>query len=106
MADKTIEELRSTYPGLVAQIEKIARGEENQASIIVEIDATGNIAKWIEEIRDIESNTLIQKRIDEYSYYKNGEIDTITQQVFDSKGMISVEQIKHFTDGRKPERSR
>ena len=75
--------------------------EEFQISIQEEKDTFGNIVKWTEETRD--GDTLIRKRVDEYTYYNTGEVDTITQKVFDGEGnLVSEKRVKHFRDSRPP----
>jgi len=105
MAEKitTVAELKKSYPIITAQIEKEAREEtENQTSIQVEKDKAGNVTKWTEETRDAEG-ILIGTRVDTYTYYPTGAVDTITQKVFDGADKLTNEKdVKHTLDGKQP----
>jgi Mg2+/Co2+ transporter CorB len=97
----TLKELITERSDLV---QAIKNGEdENETASHVEKDKKGRVKKWTEETKDLDG-ILISKRVDEYSYYKTGEVDIITQQVYDSKGeLVSEKKVKHFVDGRRPE---
>jgi len=97
----TITALKAAYPVLVAKIIKEARGEDTEIKIQITKDKKGDIAEWTEEIRDSEDN-LISKRVDKYSFYASGEINIITQQVWDNKGQMAERQVKHCIDGKQP----
>jgi len=101
MAITTTSELKIAYPELVAQIVKETLGEDIETSVRVEKDAKGNIIEWAEETMD-SKGSLVSRRVDTYSFYDSGEINNITQQVFDDKGPVSEQQVKHFVDGKKP----
>lgn len=93
----TLKELVTERPDL---IQAIKSGEdEGKTTSYVEKDKKGRIKKWTEEKHDIDGN-LLSKRANEYNYYETGEVDTIIQQVYDGKGLISGQKVKHFTDGR------
>lgn len=78
--------------------------EENTSEITVIKDKEGRLKTWTEVTKDSDG-TRTQKRVDEYSYYETGEIDTIIQTVYGPiDSLISEErEIKHFQDGRGPE---
>lgn len=96
----TLKELAVLRPDLV---EAIKAGEDEIRFVVnVQKDDEGRIIMWMEEQRDMDG-ILIGRRVDEYSYYKTGEIDVITQSVYDSEGtLLSEKEIKHFRDGRQP----
>ena len=102
MADiTTTGELKETYPGLTDKIIKEARGENIESNISVTKDKEWNIIEWIEELRDSD-NTLVSKRTDKYSYYLTGEVNIITQQVWDKDGKLTEKQVKHYENGKQP----
>lgn len=57
---------------------------------------------WTENTID-SHDSLIFKRLDEYSYYPTGEIDTILLNRYSINDLISVKSIKHFRDDRQPQ---
>jgi len=62
-------------------------------AITVEKNLDGTIKKWIEI-------TSEGKRVDEYTYYKAGEIEEIIQMVYDSKNeVVCNKKITHYLDG-------
>ena len=76
--------------------------EETTSSISIVKDGLGRMKTWTEETRDSD-NILLSKRVDEYEYYKNGDINTILQKVHDGEGgLLSEKKVKHFEDGTKP----
>lgn len=77
--------------------------EETTSEITVGKDAKGRIKTWTEVRKDTDGNR-ISKRVDSYTYYPTGEIDTIIQKVYGSiDSLISKEnKIKHCLDGRQP----
>jgi len=78
--------------------------EENTSEIIIIKDKEGRLKTWTEVTKDSDGK-LTQKRVDEYTYYETGEIDTIMQSVYgpiDSL-VIGEREIKHHRDGRRPE---
>jgi hypothetical protein len=99
--EATLKELVAQRPDLV---QAIKNGEdEGTTSSYVEKDEKKRVKKWIGETRDINGN-LLSKRVDEYSYYETGEVDTIILQVYDDKGKLTSEKsVRHFKDGKKPE---
>jgi len=63
----------------------------------VEKNLDGSMKKWTEI-------SPTGKRVDSYIYYKDGEIDKITQEKFDSKSVVvNKKEIKHFIDSKPPE---
>lgn len=99
--DLTLKELITERPDLIQAIKN--NEDEGTTTSCVEKDEKERTKKWTEETRDIDG-ILISKRVDEYSYYETGEVDTIIQQVYDDKGKLTSEKkVKHFTDGKKPE---
>ena len=96
----TLKKLVTQRPDLV---EKIRRGEsENTSTISVIKDSKGRTKVWAEIIRDIDDKQM-QKRVDTYTYYATGEIDTINQKVYGIDMKILKEQnIKHYRDGSQP----
>ena len=82
---------------------KIEPVEETVSSISIVKDKDGRLKTWTEETRDID-NILLSKRIDEYIYFSpSGDIDTITQKVYDGEGsLLSEKEVKHFEDGKQP----
>ena len=77
--------------------------EEFTSTVNVVKDKEGRMKTWTEETRDAD-NILLSKRVDEYVYYENGDIDTITQKVHDGEGgLLSEKKIKHFENGKQPE---
>ena len=96
----TLKQLMIERPDL---IQAIKNGEdEGTITSSIEKDEKKRVKKWTEETKDIDG-LLVSKRIDLTSYYETGEVDTIVQQVYDSKGKVSEQEIKHFVDGRKLE---
>lgn len=99
--DLTLKELVTRRPDL---IQAIKNGEDKgTVTSLVINDKEGRMKTWTEENRDIDG-VLISKRVDDYTYYETGEIDTTTQQNYDSQGDLTSEiKIKHFKDGKRPE---
>ena len=76
--------------------------EETTSEITTVKDEKGRSKIWTEETRDSD-NILLSKRVDEYEYYKNGDINTIIQKIHDGEGaLLSEKEVKHFEDGRQP----
>lgn len=77
--------------------------EEMTSNISVIKDAKGRMKTWTEETRDCD-NILLSKRVDEYKYFsETGDIDMITQKVYDGDGLLlSEKEVKHFNDGTQP----
>jgi len=96
----TLKELITQRPDLV---EKIKAGElENTSEATVTKDLQGRTKVWTEITRDIDG-VQVSKRVDTYSYYATGEIDTINQKVYGIDMKILKEQnIKHYRDGSQP----
>lgn len=90
----TLEELVANRFDLV---ESILAGE-HEGSIISSIiaDKDGNITQWTEERLDIDA-VLISKRVDNYTYYTTGEIDTIIMKWYDKDNKISEIVVEHET---------
>ena len=69
--------------------------EEISSEISLVKDEQGRMKTWTEITRDSDGNQ-IRKRVDEYTYHSTGEVDTITQQVFDSADKLTSEaEVKH-----------
>ena len=97
----TLKELVTERPDLIQAIKN--NEDEGKTVCRVEKDEKKRIKKWTEETRNI-NGILLSKRVDEYSYYKTGEIDVIILQVYNGEEYLASEKrIKHFVDGRKPE---
>lgn len=84
-------------------LEAVKTVEEETSTISVVKDAQGRKGQWIEETRDL-NNKLTRKRVDTYTYYDSGEVDTITQTVKDAQdnNLQDPVIIKHYKDGRPP----
>jgi len=64
--------------------------------ILVEKNPDGTTKKWTE----ITSNG---RRVDEYTYYKTGEVNEIVQMVFDEEGtVVCNKKVSHYLDGTNP----
>ena len=69
--------------------------DEFVLSVTTVKDKNGNLKTWTEETRDIDE-VLISKRVDDYSYFQNGPVDTIRLRVFDGENaLISDKTVKH-----------
>ena len=76
--------------------------EETTSEVTTVKDKEGRVKTWTEETRDSD-NILLSKRVDEYEYYKNGDINTIIQKIHDGEGALrSEKEVKHFEDGTPP----
>ena len=76
--------------------------EETTSNINIVKDKEDRVKSWTEETRDIDG-ILLSKRVDEYSFFKTGVVDTITQKVYDGEGTLRSEKtVRHFEDGTKP----
>jgi len=77
--------------------------EETSSNITVIKDQNARMKTWTEETRDSD-NILLSKRVDEYRYFsETGDIDMITQEVYDGDGLLlSEKEVKHFEDGKQP----
>jgi len=72
--------------------------ENENSTVSVIKDEKGRMKKWTEEIRDVDG-MLLSRRVDEYTYYKTGETDTINQKRYDGEGnLLSEKDVKHFID--------
>ena len=86
-------------PNCKKEIEPI---EEFNSTVIVVKDKDGNMKTWTEETKDSD-NILVSKRVENYSYFENGNVDTINQKGYDGEGtLLSEKETKHFVDGTKP----
>jgi len=99
--DITLKTLLVNRPDLV---QAVKNGEDEPTpEVSVTKDAKGRRKVWTEVTRDIDGKQ-VSKRVDTYSYYATGEINTIKQVrygVSDLKAE-SENEIKHYTDGRQP----
>jgi len=76
--------------------------EEFNSTVTIIKNKDGNMKTYTEETRDTD-NILVSKRVDEYTYFKTGVIDTINQKVYDGEGGLRSEKdIQHFEDGSQP----
>lgn len=78
--------------------------EEVSAVVLPHVkDNYGRLKQWTEETKDL-NNKLTRKRVDTYTYYDSGEVDTITQIVTDAQDNNLQDPIiiKHYKDGRPP----
>lgn len=95
-----LSDLISQRPDLVADIK--AGRDVGTSAILTEKDKENRLSQWTEERRDLD-NALLGRRVNEYIYYQTGEIDTITQSVYDSNNKLtSKKTIKHYIDERQP----
>ena len=64
----------------------------------------GQIASQSETVRDVETGVIIATKTIAWTYYKTGEVDTITVAETNADGKETGRKaIKHYTDGRQPE---
>lgn len=98
--DITLKTLVANRPDLVQAVKD---GEdENTSTVSVTKDLQGRRKVWTEITRDIDGKQ-VSKRVDTYSYYPTGEIDTINQKVYGAGTKVLSEQdIKHYTNGKQP----
>lgn len=77
-----IEELKTIYPTLIAQIEQEARSGNNGETkdITITKDQDNNILSWT-EITRCRDGHFLSRRWDQYTYL-NGVVDTIIQKTF------------------------
>jgi hypothetical protein len=70
----------------------------------IQKDKTGRVIQWTELAKDTLTGKRISKRVDRYSYYRTGEINTIDQIIYgtDDLHISSKQQIKHYRDARSP----
>lgn len=100
ISEATIKDIVDNRPDLVEAI----KSGESEGSIITSVkkDKDGRVIEWVEEQFDLDNN-LLRKRVDQYVFYETGEINTITQNVYDEENsLISSKEIKHYTDGKQP----
>lgn len=70
--------------------------------ISIEKDKEARMLTWT-EITEDQDKKQIRKRLDIYTYHATGEVDTITQKVFDAAGkLIDEKEVKHTLDGKQP----
>jgi len=64
----------------------------------------GQIESQSETVRDVETDAVISTKTIAWTYYKTGEVDTITIAEMNADGKETGKKvIKHYTDGRQPE---
>jgi len=95
LVNATLKDLIAERPDLIEDIK--ANKDEGTTFSSVTKDAKGRIKTWTEETRDI-NNKLISKRVDRYTYYKTGELNTITQEKYNNKNLVDKKEIKHYKD--------
>jgi hypothetical protein len=67
-------------------------------------DEAGRVTEWVEVAKDALTGKQVGKRLDTYTYYPTGEVDTIRQVVYSKTDSVkSDQQIKHFKDVKEPE---
>ena len=99
--DITLKSLVANRPDLV---DAIKSGEdENTSEVSVVKDSKGRTKVWTEITRDVEGNQ-VSKRVDTYSYYGTGEINTINQKVYGAGNLKpeSEQDVRHYKDGTQP----
>ncbi|MCK4525959.1 hypothetical protein KAW18_01205 [candidate division WOR-3 bacterium] len=102
MAITTTEGLKTAYPTLCERLEKEVRGETTVSTVTIVKDGQGRISTWTEETRDLDK-VVIGKRVDKYTYYSIGEINTITMKKYDSDDVLTSKKVlKHYKDGTQP----
>ena len=102
MADiTTVAELKETYPELTDKIIKEALGEDIESNVAIVKDKNGNITEWVVDV-ERGFRFFVSKRVDKYSFYPTGEVDIITQQVWDKDGKLTEKQVKHYTNKKQP----
>jgi len=101
LSTATLKQLVTERPDLV---EDIKAGKDEGTSIITVIkDAQGRMSIWVSERRDMDGK-LIEKLKDTYAYYQTGEINTITQEKYNGKLVLtSKKKLKHYRDGSQPD---
>lgn len=79
-------------------------GQDIAPIITIQVDKNpnGTVKVWTHTLKD-SYGTLLNLRIEEYTYYSIGGINEIRQKVYDSKDtLMSDRKIKHYRDGRRP----
>ena len=70
--------------------------------ITVEKDVKGRMSVWTETCYGPDGKQT-SKRVDEYVYYKDGEINEIRQKTLDSKDAVTSDRkVKHYTNEKQP----
>ena len=96
LKDATLKQLVTERPDLISDIK--AGKDEGSSTVSIVKDVQERMSIWISEKRDIDG-VLIEKSKDTYSYYLTGEIDTIIQEKYDGKGVLtSKKKLKHYLD--------
>lgn len=69
--------------------------EETTSTVTVIKDKEGRMKTWTEETRDSDG-IILSKRVDNYSYFNNGDIDTIDLKVYDGDNLLlSNKDVRH-----------
>lgn len=93
ISNLTLKKLITDRPDLVNSI--LAGEHEGTTKCFTEKDSKGRMKKWTEEYRDLDGK-LISKRVDDYTYAENSDIDIISMKRYDDKeNEISEEIISH-----------
>ena len=72
--------------------------DDNTTVITEQKDKDGRRTVWTEEIRD-DKGELIRRRVDTYTYYPNGNIKDIRQQIMGPDGKsLSEKTVTHYSD--------
>ena len=71
--------------------------EETSSQVSTIKDKDGRVKTWTEETRDSDG-ILLSKRVDEYKYFVNGDIDIITLKSYDGDDLLlSSKEVEHKT---------
>lgn len=103
LSTATLKQLVSERPDLVQGIKS---GKDEGTSVVTVIkDAWGRMKTWTEEKKNLDG-VVVSKRVDKYTYYLTGEVNTITLERYNSKNvLISKKKLKHYRDGTQPDLS-
>lgn len=95
MKNLTLKQLIEERPDLV---EAILNEEHNGATTtFVEKDKTGKITKWTEKRRNLDG-VFVSKRVDDYTYCLNGDVDEIFLKWYNEKGKLDFIKIVKSKD--------
>ena len=81
---------------------KLVGSEFVQTEPVRKYRLDGQIESEYSEDHDVETNALLKKRTTLWTYYKTGEVDTITITETDALGNGTKKVIKHYIDGKQP----
>jgi hypothetical protein len=95
----TLKQLITERPDLIADIKDSK--DENTSTITVQQDENGRMVTWTEETKDIDGK-VVGKRVEKYTYYKEGPVDTITQEKYTGAVLSKKQVVKHYLDEKQP----